>query len=758
MSLNKILIYLYVFIGLVPYLETTDKIHIQTLYLSILNVISISLIISKIGLRNTTNSFLSSIGKKPAIFYFVFIAFCLLSLFQSYNIIQSYIKLTEVHTQFLSFLILLYLLSTIDNLLKFFSNTIIIIACVELASSFIPYFNDIITLGSPVNRSLDYRGVTGSVNILSYLLLMKLPFFFYLGLKSNKYQWFYIIITTFSLYSIVVINQTRSAILLSIPVIVFMLFVFIYNSYFEKNNHYLNRFNLFKVLILPAILVLIFSNIQSSTFNITESVQSRISSIDINEYSTNSRIRYFSQAINSIFNKPLGVGFGNWQIESIKADSQNMESYIVPYHVHNDFLELSAEISLLGAIAYYMIILTVFLFLLQKIITSIKNRNTLDYEILFFVSLGIYLVDSMVNFPQARVLQQINLLFIIAVLVNLYKFKKISIPPLFNKIILALVVFTIPLVVYSSSRLFNSSLHQKIMLSHYNLADYSLTPEEVDKFDMDYSDITVTTIPMKSLKGFFYMKDGRHREAIDLFNEGTSRNPNLYFSESYKSYAFMSIEELDSAYYYSKLAFEKIPGNVVHFAHYAISLVNREDSIALKEAYKNAKFKGDLHDEIYLTAMADIINKDDSNFIIDDFDFNFQSGNDNLKLNYYTLKIGENEMVKAAQLNIFGNAYFENNDFASAEWAFEKATEINPYELPYLENYANTKLQLGKFDEAITLLKDLIEVKESKSIKAKYMLVLAYLNKNDNINACQYIDEIKDDPLVDDIDLERFCN
>ena len=120
---------------------------------------------------------------------------------------------------------------------------------------------------------------------------------------------------------------------------------FIYNSYFEKNSQYLNKFNLFKVLILPAILVVIFSNIQSSTFNITENVQSRISSIDINEYSTNSRIRYFSHAISSIFDRPLGVGLGNWQIESIEADSQDIKSYIVPYHVHNDFLELSADVS-----------------------------------------------------------------------------------------------------------------------------------------------------------------------------------------------------------------------------------------------------------------------------------------------------------------------------------------------------------------------------------------------------------------------------
>ena len=66
---------------------------------------------------------------------------------------------------------------------------------------------------------------------------------------------------------------------------------------------------------------------------------------------------------------------------------------------------------------------------------------------------------------------------------------------------------------------------------------------------MEYSDITVTTIPMKSLKGFFYMKNGLYREAIDLFNEGSPRNPYLYFSESYKAFSFLMLEEDDSAAY-----------------------------------------------------------------------------------------------------------------------------------------------------------------------------------------------------------------
>ena len=82
--------------------------------------------------------------------------------------------------------------------------------------------------------------------------------------------------------------------------------------------------------------------------------------------------------------------------------------------------------------------------------------------------------------------------------------------------------------------------------------------------------------------------------------------------------------------------------------------------------------------------MADIINKDDSNFLLEDFEFNAQSDNDNLKLNYYTLKIGENDMYTAAQFNEFGNLYFEDKNYANAEYAFEKASEINLYELPIL--------------------------------------------------------------------------
>ena len=45
---------------------------------------------------------------------------------------------------------------------------------------------DIYLTGSPVERSLRYRGITGSINVISYTLLIKLPFIFYYTIIKKK--------------------------------------------------------------------------------------------------------------------------------------------------------------------------------------------------------------------------------------------------------------------------------------------------------------------------------------------------------------------------------------------------------------------------------------------------------------------------------------------------------------------------------------------------------------------------------------------
>ena len=765
MNLYKNLIFCYILVGLVPYFDTADKIHPQTLYLALLNIISLGLIIYKGGIRQTISTLLKSISYKPAIFYFLFICFSVISVFQSVNIIQSLISLSEIFIMCLAFMILIFLLSNIENLKKFFFQLVIFLTSIELLATFYPYLKDIYDYGSPNYRALKYRGFTGSINIVCFLLLIKLPFLYYFSIKFKKYRWAYILLSTLSMYTIMSIFLTRSAIIALILVTSFLLVVFFYNYSTNKKTNYYNPKRILLAVAFPILLNLLINNVLPSPYDagldkyVSSSVQDRLSTLDIEEYSTNSRFRYWKAAIQSIIKNPLtGIGVGNWQLVSIDYDRSAMGNYVVPYHAHNDFLEISAESGLQAGIFYYLTILFAVFFLLKKIINSIKKKEPLEYDLILMTALLMYLFDSMINFPYGRPLQQVTILFLVAYFVNLYKIKPLKLKPNLKKSILVLISLSIPFVLYSSSRMFLSSQDQRTLLYHYNLADFTLPLEQIDEMDMHYSDLTVTTLPMLSMKGFFYMRDGRFREAIEFSQEGTKSNPYLYYSEANIAYSYYNLGQLDSAEYYGELAFNKLPGNVVHFANYAVTLAALKDTLGLKAAYEKGKRKDEMWDQVYLATMADILDEDDSNLVLEDFSFNVQSGTDAMKKSYYTLKLGRDDMFDAAKLNELGDFLFSKQNYAEAAVAFGEAVTLNPFELPYQENYANAHLQLGNFSEAVEILENLIYQNESESRKAKYMLVLAYLNMDDTIKACPLIEELMEYPEFDYSNLGRFCN
>ncbi len=758
MRLYKSLIFCYLLIGLVPYLGAADKIHPQSLYLSILNITCLCILYFKSS-KELLKGLKYSVSHKPSLFYFAFVIFSIVSLFQSVNIRQSFIGLSEIFSQFLALLILIFLLSKINNLKKLFFQYVILLSSIELASTLYPYLKDISDFGSPVYRSLKYRGYSGSVNILTYLLLMKLPFLFYFSLRFKRYKWFYIVLSSLTIYAITSIFLSRSSMIATILVIIALTAIFIYNHSIDKNNKYYKPKNIIISVLIPVVFNILINNIQPSFFQNSETIQDRLSTISIDEYSANSRFRYYKHAIQSILKNPLtGVGINNWQLVSIDYDRENIGNYIVPYHAHNDFLEISSESGIQGGISYYLVILIPLFFLFKKCLNHLKKNEEVGYDFMFLTAITVYIFDSMFNFPFGRVLQQVNILFFVAFIINYSKLKPVNINNKLFQSILLIMIISFPLVLYSNIRMMKSSMDQKIILSHYNLADYSLPLSDIDEFDLEYSDITVTTLPMKSMKGFFYMRNSRFREAIEFFNEGTSRNPFLYYSETYKGFCFLNIGELDSALYYTELAFNKLPGNVVHFGNYAVTLAALKDSVKLKEAYEKAKYKDNIHDEVYLASMSDIFDRDEGGFILDNINFDIQSGSDNLKRSYYTLRVGENDMIAAAKYNELGDYLFLQKEYISAEEYFEMASKLNPYEDPYQENYANANLQIGNFQKAANILENLIEKSRAPTIKAKFMLALAYLNQDDTKKACPIIQKIKNSDQLKSADLQRFCN
>ena len=136
MRLYKSLIFCYLLIGLVPYLGAADKIHPQSLYLSILNITCLCILYFKSS-KELFKGLKYSVSHKPSLFYFAFVIFSIVSLFQSVNIRQSFIGLSEIFSQFLALLILIFLLSKINNLKKLFFQYVILLSSIELVQLYI---------------------------------------------------------------------------------------------------------------------------------------------------------------------------------------------------------------------------------------------------------------------------------------------------------------------------------------------------------------------------------------------------------------------------------------------------------------------------------------------------------------------------------------------------------------------------------------------------------------------------------------------
>ena len=140
----------------------------------------------------------------------------------------------------------------------------------------------------------------------------------------------------------------------------------------------------------------------------------RVASIQLNnsDESINQRLRYSSHAITSILKTPLlGVGIGNWKFMSIDYDSKNMQEYIVPSFVHNDFLHIGAEIGILGLIFYVIFIFNPFIILIKKIFSSQETF----FDVILLSMISVCLIDSLLNFPVARPISHIFLIFLIIV-------------------------------------------------------------------------------------------------------------------------------------------------------------------------------------------------------------------------------------------------------------------------------------------------------------------------------------------------------
>ena len=752
---SVVFIFLYVLVGLVPYLESVDKRYIQTLYLSILNTfsfISVYLIYNK--------KFIGLIADKlkslPLFLFLIFFFWSLLSIINTINIGEYIIQSNLYFQQLLSFIFIFYFLSNIKRRNELLKVVILSILSLEIITSYYPYINQIIVEGKPTNRNIIFRGFTGSVNMISYTMLMKLPFIFYYTVNSKKWKFLYLILSTLILYDIFYVFQTRSAIIVSIIIsTLFFCYLLYYQSILKLSL--LKRIkNSLVTCLLPLILCYFIGNTASNFFE-TRDFNERISSLNTDDRSVSSRLRFYKHAIETISQFPVfGIGNGNWEIISIDKDSKYMQGYTVPYHVHNDFLEIAAESGIIGGIIYYGFILYVLFLLLREILKVKKLDKEKLLNTALLLSILVYLFDSFFNFPTSRPYQQITFLFIIGYSIIKLKNRVFHLNFSFKKIFIYLFLILTPISIYISSRVYKSAVEQNTLLRFYNFARTDLPENLLDNMELDFPSVTSTTIPLKSMKAFFLFKNKNYEEAKTLFHEGKKYNPYLKFEEAWLSQMYYVQKDYDSAKYYGKIAYNKIPNNILHFAHYMQSMMRLKDTIEMKDLYDNHQNKTENHNELFLTAIAAVIDKDENDITSE---YETAVNTDLSKKAFYTLRVGYENTMKAGTFHLLAEEYFKNEEFDLALVYWDQARNLNPFELPYQENLATTLIRLQEYNEALNVLNQLIDNPRLESKKPYYLRGLVLYQQGEVIEGCKDLKIAYEKGLLGSTNIyEQLCN
>lgn len=571
-----------------------------------------------------------------------------------------------------------------------------------------------------ISRDREFAGLAANVNIGAFSTLYKLPILFWIFLCHKKtlniLAGIFISLSVFSIF----LTGSRGAVL----VLIFSIFsVFLYAAF---SKQYFSVIKLFLFISLPILIFFKGFNPVNDSNNIVQ----RIS--NFSDSSTSNRLSLYLNSIDFVFQNPFGTGLGTYKISSIPSDIPNMKGYQVAYHNHNDFLQYATEIGLIGSLLYLFIFLSLLFFALK----SLKNNfNPLIYFLV--ISIFAFLGDSFINFPYSRPIQMIQVVFLVAFIIYLIssEIKVFNINFRFPRIIFSLLlVFSIA----SNYKVFESFKEQLIMLSSFNANKFPQSDfKDLENLNYKYPNLTVTGLPIASLISLYYMDTDNYEKGLTLNRESMKINPYLGFSEHVQSRIFYKANQLDSTYYYAKIAFDKFPNNQAHSSTFQQVLERLNKFLELEEMFLKIK---DNHVKLEWSNYLKIISEKE------DFDLvNVNYAQEALTLfpdskdiyNYSNYIIyGKKNVFKSVELNIDANSKFKDKSFEEAISLWSQALALTPYETAFHENITRSYIGLQDFKKAIEYMDSLNKDILNENDNYLYFLGVCYLNTNELENAC----------------------
>ena len=753
-------------IGFIPNWGAVDKIAPQWLTLSVLNLLSLIVVLRSPG--HFAPRLAKLIRTGMAVLYISFFIWAGLSFFYAINPVEVMVNMARHANTVFMYLHLTLFVYGLKDKIKWVSWAMVALLGIEIYAILTEAYGMSQTPEGIVPGML--KGVTANRNIGAFSLAIKIPFALYLlhSVPKKGLKVFLLMLIWATIFGLSIISSRASYV--AVALISFMYVCFVGFEFFQNKN-WKTLFNTLNILLPLALAIglnqAIFSDGSSSQ---TVSALERASTISVstNDGSVNQRLRYYEDVLKHILDNPIfGTGIGNWKLVSIDYDKNDIVGYVVPYHAHSDFIQIGAELGFIGFFLY----LGVFVFAGFAILKIFRSNTINDKEknFVFFllISLGVYSIDANLNFPIARP-QVLAPWAMVMALVTFYyiktkkdkeeEFSQKSRRNSFAFGVIGILIFVPTLI--NTNTVYKSHQAQMTILRDFNSNQYNIPLNQIESFVPSVPNITVTTIPMDAIKARYYFHYKKYDTALKHLETSQSQNPYLMYPELLSSQIYTVKGDIQKAKEFAKEAFFNLPNNSLHASNYIQLLINTRDTQGLSDAFEIMTQKDDRNNwKNYLVAVTNVFPPGDELQVARAKQATkVFSGDPEFIQLYKLISLGAQRINEGINYSNQALAYFNQGNHAQAVLEFEKAIAADPLEFSFRENAATSYYLIDDLNSAIKHIDVVINDLNPLNGKCEYIKALVFLKFGDPDGACPLLRTSKDSGYAQaETTFQQYC-
>jgi len=609
---------LYLLVHFIPDLGGADVMGAQWLYSSVLDLI----VLGYIFFEHT--KYTEAIN---AVFKYLFtllfsglVIWAILSYSYALNPTETLVTLARLITTYIIFInvsILFYK----QDVVKVFNLVSYIIAFILLydAIYILKGFSNNLEEKTLDQNILSLMGNHGNKNVMAASLLIKFPFVLWILIKektlSKILAFFTLLLGVIALF---ILNTRSTYVGLAIIFVMYLSTTLVFKRGSDRKSILIQ----IAYFLMPILVGFFISNtllenavqIQGSQTGSYGSVVKRAS--DISVQGGSDRIHLWKGAIDYATKHPfMGAGYGNWKLASIPYEKEYTNDLFVPYHSHNDFIEMFADLGLIGGLCFggMFLLFPIYAF------TVWRNKDAKAFHLpatISFMAVTCYAIDAFLNFPAERTAMQTMLAISAAMVwIPLGYLKPISksaiknwLPNVYILIAAALIIPSI----YIAKLTYDSLKVQKYVMGEID-ADPKMDLNEVKEGLPSIPNLSTSTLPIPALIARYEFRDKHYDEALRLLRESDDVNPSLHYNDFIRTAVFAAQQKFDSVAYYAKKAFYNWPRATSYYKNVIFAAAKQKDTVEIQKAfnlYNKYRPSGEAWNQ-YLLGMYEVKNGTD---------------------------------------------------------------------------------------------------------------------------------------------------